>query len=92
MWCVCERDRGFRACARLKNGVCVIYVCTLCVFKKERDRTHVQAIGRVMRERVRERERVCERELFVRVCLSYYGVALASRIDKITGLFCKRAL
>jgi len=44
------------------------------------------------RERERERERVRERERARERVRERYGVATISRLLKIIGLFCKRAL
>jgi len=37
-------------------------------------------------------ESVRENDALLMMCQRHYGVALISRIDKITGRFCKRAL
>jgi len=75
--------------------VCVCVCVCVCVYAcvcergsaKPRERENECACVCVC-ERERERERVCVRE---REYVCNYGVASVSRIDKIIGLFCKRA-
>jgi len=56
--------------------VCVCVCMCMCVREEER--------GYKVQKRKRKNT--------VHKCVSTYGVALVSRIDKITGLSCKRAL
>ena len=61
--------------------------------KRERERREREKREREERESGREREREKESiEIVDLLVVIVYGVALVSRIDKITGLFCKRVL